>query len=206
MSAEYLITIGDARQLKQLLSDGESGVFFKGRREPRMVMVGRSNVGKSSLINSLLDTDQAQVSKQPGKTRKIHFYLWKEAARIVADLPGYGFARASATAQRDWEKFIAAYLEADAGIDLALVLLDSRHGPTPLDVEALSFLRDQAIPTLCVFTKSDALRTQKERAARLKETTAALTELGLDPKESVWVSSRTGDGIRPLIGRLKAAR
>src|SRR4051812_39537425 len=91
--AEFLITLGDASQIPGMFT----GMHLKGHNEPRIAMVGRSNVGKSTLINALLERKLAQTSNEPGKTRAIHFYRWPGAKKIIADLPGYGYARASGT-------------------------------------------------------------------------------------------------------------
>src|SRR4051812_5723044 len=100
MSGEFILTIGDRSQLEsgKLIR----GPFLKGRREPRIALVGRSNVGKSSLINSILEAKLARISTEPGKTRAIHCYLWNEAARILVDLPGYGYARVSKVERERW--------------------------------------------------------------------------------------------------------
>jgi GTP-binding protein len=161
-------------------------------------MVGRSNVGKSSLLNAMLGTKLAQVSGSPGKTRAIHFYYWREGKRIVADLPGYGFANASKTDKDQWARLIGAYLKTDINVERALVLLDARHGPTPKDIDAIDFLK--GIPLLFVFTKSDQLKNQKTRAQRHKEAALALQDLGYNPKEAHWVSVHTGAGIKQLAG------
>jgi len=206
MAGEFIVTLGDASQLPDFFN----GSYIGGargdagpRKEPRIAMVGRSNVGKSSLINSLLGTPVAQVSKQPGKTRSIHFYLWKEAKIIVADLPGYGHAHASKTERERWSKFITGYFDSDPALDKAVVLLDSRHGPTKIDLEAISFLQGVGVPLLFVFTKADQLKTQSERATRRKEATQALKELGYTLEESVWVSVKTKDGINQLGKQLR---
>ena len=195
MAGEFLITLGDARQIPELFQGG----MLQGRGEPRMCMVGRSNVGKSSLINALLGTRIARISKEPGKTRSIHFYLWKELSKIVADLPGYGYARVSHSERERWANFINRYLKCDGGLERALVLLDARHGPTNLDRQAIDFLSLSNIPVTFVFTKFDTLKTQKERAARRKEAGAALRELGCDPDSAIWASSKTGDGLREIV-------
>jgi GTP-binding protein len=167
-------------------------------------MVGRSNVGKSSLINALLGTRLAQVSNQPGKTRCIHFYFWKEKKKIVADLPGYGFAKTSAQERERWNRFIEAYLKQDQALERAIVLLDSRHGPTELDCDAIRFLSSLSVPITFVFTKVDSLKNQAERAARLKQASQALRELGYDPELALWVSSKTQAGMKRLATELGA--
>lgn len=195
MAGEWIATVGEPSQLKPLLN----GEFLKGKREPRVAMVGRSNVGKSSLINAILGARLAQVSAEPGKTRLIHFYSWKEGSKIIADLPGYGFARVSQAEREKWAKLINAYLEADENLVLALLLVDARNGPSDLDREACRFLVDAGMNVQVVFTKWDAVKTQKERSERKREASAALEEMGLDPAAAVWVSSRTGDSVNYLL-------
>ena len=166
-------------------------------------MVGRSNVGKSSLINALLGGLHAQVSKQPGKTRCIHFYLWKEPRLIVADLPGYGFAKASHAERDRWAEFIDAYFQADPLLIRAVVLLDARHGPTSLDEQAIQFLKSEGIPVTFVMTKADQLKTQSERAARKKEVAQKIQKQGFSSDFIFWVSVRTKDGLKELTECLR---
>jgi GTP-binding protein len=198
MSGEFVHTVGNISQIEELFT----GEFLKGRREPRIAMVGRSNVGKSSLINALLEGSFAQVSKQPGKTRCIHFYSWKEPKLIVADLPGYGFAKTSHEERERWAGFINAYIEADPVLQRALVLLDARHGPTELDREAIQFLKSEGIPVTFVMTKADQLKTQSERASRKKEVERAILEMGFSAEFVFWVSARTKDGLHKLTDEL----
>lgn len=198
MAGEFLVTVGDHSNLEGLFS----GDHMKGRAEPRFAMVGRSNVGKSSLINYLVGTRVAQISNQPGKTRSIHFYLWKEIRKIVADLPGYGYARAAKTERERWSKFIAGYFDQDPNLEQVVLLLDSRHGPTELDEEAMRFLSSVGIPVTLVFTKTDQLKTQSIRAQRKREAAAAVEALGYDPKVAHWVSVKTGDGMKALAAAI----
>jgi GTP-binding protein len=198
MSGRFLHTVGDVSQIEAAIQ----GDFLKGQREPRVAMVGRSNVGKSSLINALLSGSFAQVSKQPGKTRCIHFYFWQEARVIVADLPGYGYARAGHEERERWAQFIDGYIKADPRLGLALVLLDSRHGPTDLDEQAIEFLKSESIPVNFVMTKFDSLKTQSERASRKKEVQAALAKLGMEHCPVHWVSAKSKDGLKKLADQL----
>ncbi len=199
MAGQFVITVGAVENLEGLFS----GPNLKGQSQPRIAMVGRSNVGKSSLINALLKCKVAQVSNQPGKTRSIHFYLWVDGKKVIADLPGYGYARTAQTERDRWAEFINAYLRADENLQTALVLLDARHGPTELDKGAIRFLSFEGIPVTFIFTKSDQLKTQSERAKRKREASEALRELGFDPERAHWVSSRSGDGLLKLAAELK---
>ncbi len=198
--SEFLLTLASQTQLPELFR----GPFLKGHREPRLVMVGRSNVGKSSLINALLKAPLAQTSNQPGKTRAIHFYHWKEIGKIVADLPGYGYARTAKTERNQWEKLIGSYLEIDENLERAIVLLDARHGPTESDLDAIDFLSSRGIPVTLVFSKVDTLKTQSERALRQREVANILNEVGIEPKAVFWVSSRTQIGLNKLVQDLRA--
>ncbi len=197
--SEFLVTFAAPAQVPELFS----GPFLKGHREPRIAVVGRSNVGKSTLINALLGAKLAQISKQPGKTRAIHFYQWKLAGRIIADLPGYGYARASWSERERWEKFIQVYFQSDENLQGILLLLDARHGPTEADLEAISFFRPRVEEITFVFSKADTLKTQSERASRKKEATDALRRIGVPDSSVFWVSSQTQLGMKELSKYLR---
>lgn len=203
MAGEFVATLGDISQFSQILK----GEYVQGRNEPRVALVGRSNVGKSTLLNALLGTRLAQTSKQPGKTRCVHFYLWKEAKKLIADLPGYGFARAAKSERSRWGKFVQAYLKRDPGLELVLVLLDSRHGPTDLDKEAIRFIAECGVPMVFVFTKVDAIKNQKERASRKKKVDTFLQEFEESQMGALagvfWVSAKSKAGLKPLMLSLR---
>jgi GTP-binding protein len=195
-----IATLGAINQLDDLFN----GPHLMGRNEPRVAFVGRSNVGKSSLINALVGGKNARVSGEPGKTRNVYFYLWSTAKKIVADLPGYGYAKQSKEERDRWATFIQAYLERDEGLERALVLLDSRHGPSDADLEAIRFLsEDCALSMLFIMTKFDQLKTQSDRALRKRAVTELMRNLGYGPENIFWVSVKDGTGIRELMAEIK---
>ena len=122
---------------------------------PEYAFIGRSNVGKSSLINMLVrQKGLAKTSQTPGKTQLINHFLINESWHIV-DLPGYGYAKTSRTNRHDWEKFIRYYLRNRENLQCLFVLIDSRHSPQKIDIEFCAWLGENSIPFLLVFTKAD---------------------------------------------------
>ena len=123
--------------------------------------IGRSNVGKSSLINMLTERkDLARTSKQPGKTSMINYYHINEEFYIV-DLPGYGYAKSSKKTRSKWEKMIAEYLEHHKNLMNVFVLVDSNVPPQRIDVEFINWLGKKQIPFSIVYTKTDRLTANK---------------------------------------------
>ncbi len=165
--------------------------------------MGRSNVGKSSLINALLEQKIARVSAMPGKTKAIHFFLWKDQKKIVADLPGYGFAKVAHSEKNAWVRLLDSYFSADKGLECVILLFDSRHGPTGQDLGALEFFADKGIPIQIVLTKTDQLKTQSERAKRMKEILTALSPYTVEGGDLAWVSVKDKKSIALLRERLK---
>ena len=162
-------------------------------RYPQIALCGRSNVGKSSLINKLLARKSlARVSSQPGKTATVNFYNC-EGARLV-DLPGYGYAKVSKSEKQRWNELIDGYFAQDRDIRLTILLIDARHAPTRDDLAMLDYLIDQEYSILIVLTKIDKLN-KTERAERLAKFP---DELGVDGDNLFPVSSTTGEGIDEL--------
>jgi len=163
---------------------------------PQIAFMGRSNVGKSSLINRLLGkAGLARTSKTPGRTRAINFFLVNGNSYFV-DLPGYGFARVPRPMREEWRGLIEAYLDGPLGPDLAVVLVDARHEPSPLDRELVDWLRSRSIPTRAVMTKIDKI-TRGSRDAAARRAAGAL-DLNTVGTPLLGVSAVTGDGLAAL--------
>ncbi|OAB76055.1 ribosome biogenesis GTP-binding protein YihA/YsxC [Cochleicola gelatinilyticus] len=125
---------------------------------PEYAFIGRSNVGKSSLINMLMQRKSlAKTSGRPGKTQLInHFTINKNW--FLVDLPGYGYARVSKSAKKVFQKFITQYFEKRQQLVLAFVLVDCRHEPQPIDLEFMQYLGESGVPFSIIFTKADKLK------------------------------------------------
>jgi len=162
---------------------------------PQVAFMGRSNVGKSSLINRLLGArGLARTSKTPGRTRAIQLFRVNDRYDFV-DLPGYGYARVPRPMREEWQGLIESYLEGPSGPDLAVVLVDSRRGPSELDQELITWLQSRRIPARVVLTKIDKL-PRAQRGSVVLRTAAGL---GLDPGAPPLASSViTGDGLNTL--------
>jgi len=131
---------------------------------PEYAFIGRSNVGKSSLINMLTGRNGlAKTSSSPGKTQLINHFVVNDNWYLV-DLPGYGYAKVSKTSRAEWARMINFYLRNRANLMCVFVLLDSRHAPQPADLEFMEKLGEEGIPFIMVFTKSDKQSTAQTKA------------------------------------------
>lgn len=167
--------------------------------KPEFAFVGRSNVGKSSLINMLTGyTNLAKTSTQPGKTKLInHFNINDEW--FLVDLPGYGYAKALRTEREKWLNFIRKYLIVRQNLQCVMVLIDSRHDPLPIDLEFMYWLGENEVPFAMVFTKTDKL-TRNHLAANLAKYKAEMLK-SWEMLPSIFISSsETGAGRDDLLG------
>jgi GTP-binding protein len=157
---------------------------------PEIAFAGRSNVGKSSLLNTLVQRRKmARVSNTPGRTREINFFRVNDAF-ILADLPGYGYARVSKEQRAAWRPLIEGYIRRSPQLRGIVQLLDARHDPTNDDWQMLEFLGEVGVPTVVALTKVDKLT-----AAQAEKRLAALTDaLGLAPEQVIPFSAVTRRG------------
>ena len=163
---------------------------------PDVVFLGRSNVGKSSLINGLLgEKGLARTSSQPGRTQSVNFYRVNEACHFV-DLPGYGYAKVPESVRQNWRPMVESYLKRrQERIALAMLVVDSRHAASPLDLTMRDWLENEQIDYLIVATKADKLSGNgREKAKR----TLAKQLNGAPLTEPILYSAKTGLGTKPV--------
>jgi GTP-binding protein len=172
---------------------------------PEIVLVGRSNVGKSSWINAMLNRKNlARTSNTPGKTRLMNFYQATCSSPVnpipprwfFVDLPGYGYAKVSKTEQAEWNKQFQAYLKYRDRIDMVVQMIDGRHGFKDIDAQMMDFLLYHNIPCMVVFTKLDKC-TNRERSAALKSAKDYMDANGIADIPLLPFSALKGEGRIP---------
>ena len=167
---------------------------------PEIAFAGRSNVGKSSLLNRLMRRKSfARVSNTPGRTREIHFFNVNHTF-VLADLPGYGYARISKARKAEWRPLIEGYLSESTALRGVVLLLDIRRVPTDDDRVMLDFLADLGVPTILAATKVDKVRAV-DVDARVE---MLASEVGTEPDQIVPFSATTGRGRDELAAALLA--
>ncbi|MDH3734190.1 MAG: ribosome biogenesis GTP-binding protein YihA/YsxC [Gemmatimonadota bacterium] len=172
---------------------GRPGQPLPGRF-PQIAIAGRSNVGKSTLLNKLVGRKSlARTSKRPGRTQEINFFKIDDRFLLV-DLPGYGFAQAPKTVRERWGPLIESYLSGTKELLGIVLLVDARHGLTPDDERMIDYLARTGIPTLFALTKIDKLNRSGQRRAAEKIRDA----LGIDDDQILPTSARTGEGVGSL--------
>lgn len=177
-SAEFVTSVASPDRL---------GQFDK----PQFAFVGRSNVGKSSLLNALAARNKlAKTSGTPGRTRLINIFEINRSFYLV-DLPGYGFAQASKAEQAGWQELIGDFLENSANLKMVFVLVDARHKPSPKDVQMLEYLYNFQIPFKLVATKTDKL--SRSELNNNKALLASTLSVGVD--DIIFVSAKDKKNI-----------
>ncbi len=180
---EFIISVAS---LEQLPKDGCSEVAF----------AGRSNVGKSSLINCLLNRKKlARISSSPGKTRQLNYYKINNEFYFV-DLPGYGFAKVAKSERVQWRSLIEAFIETSPRLKGVVLIIDSRIGPTQLDLQLIDWLSSISKPTVVIATKCDKLSKSAVKQ-RLSKYSGSLSAYNL--KTILPFSSATGMGKKELL-------
>jgi GTP-binding protein len=174
----------------ELLKSAGCKKDFPPERFPEVVLAGRSNVGKSSLINTLAARRSlAKTSNTPGKTRSVNFYLIDDSWLLV-DLPGYGYARVSRQVQEKWGSLIEDYLAGRKAIIMVIHVVDLRHEPSEQDRQMADWLRRAPFSAVVVATKADKI----SRGKRAKQREVVARALDLAPGEVLLFSSQTGEG------------
>jgi GTP-binding protein len=189
------------RYTTQFLLSALAAAQFPAPTVPEIAFLGRSNVGKSSLLNALVGEKAAKVSSTPGRTRAINFFLVLDESQRprmqFADLPGYGYAKISKSISAEWPKFIEPYLAERETLGLCVCLVDSNVPPQPRDAQLLDWLRHAGRSFVVVATKIDRL-SGNQRTRNL-----ALLRKGLEVEDILPVSAKTGVGIKELWSRIE---
>jgi GTP-binding protein len=196
-----MLDLAAMRYTTQFLLSALAAAQFPAPTVPEIAFLGRSNVGKSSLLNALVGEKAAKVSSTPGRTRAINFFLVLDqggrATMQFADLPGYGYAKISKSISAEWPKFIKPYLAERETLGLCVCLVDSNVPAQPRDGQLLDWLRHAGRSFVVVATKIDRL-SGNERTRNL----AALRK-GLEIEDILPVSAKTGVGIKELWSRIE---
>ena len=171
---------------------------FPPENLPEIAVVGRSNVGKSSLINAVVGQDLARTSRTPGRTRLVNWFEVDQRFHLV-DLPGYGYAEVSREMRESWRPLIESFLSSRATLAGVLLLVDVRRGIEDEELDFVPWLDARETPVIVALTKSDKLAKNK----RMLEVTKARHALGLK-RDPLAVSAQTGEGLDPLRRALLA--
>ncbi len=187
-TAEFVTSVSDANKLTEYDD------------LPQFTFVGRSNVGKSSLINYLTNRKNlAKTSSTPGRTRLINFFKINQKFYLV-DLPGYGFAQASHSEQSQWQSLIGGYLQNTQSLKLVFVLVDVRHEPSKLDAQMLNYLYQFQIPFCVVATKADKVgKSQLHKNLQM-----IANAFGLGVQDVIYVSSEKRQGAQAILDRIQS--
>jgi GTP-binding protein len=162
---------------------------------PEIAFAGRSNVGKSSLINRLVQRKKlVKTSARPGKTQSLNFFLVDDSLYLV-DLPGYGYAKVPKKMKDAWQRLITGYLETRESLKCVIVIIDLRHALKVIDRQLVDWLRSSGVPYLLVYTKIDKLSAN----GRQKNAAALDAGLGVSKDQRVLFSAKTGEGREKIL-------
>lgn len=180
----------------EFITSAVSAANYPAGELPEVALAGRSNVGKSSLLNKLVNRRSlARTSNTPGRTRLINFFLVNGLLRLV-DLPGYGYAKVSATERESWRKMVEGYLLNRENLKGILLLVDSRHPPTDQDIQMYGWIKFQGIPAAVAATKADKLsRSKLAQSLKVLQNTLQLSS----GDRLVPFSAKTGQGREELL-------
>jgi GTP-binding protein len=191
------------RYTTQFLLSALSAAQFPAASASEIAFLGRSNVGKSSLLNALAGEKAARVSQTPGRTRAINFFALLDQSQrtklIFADLPGYGYAKISRSISATWPAFIEPYLANRETLSLCVCLVDSNVPPQPGDRLLIHWLRAAQRSFIVVATKIDRL------SGNVRTRNLAALKKGLELDEILPVSAKTGYGVKELWSRIESA-
>jgi GTP-binding protein len=190
------------RYTTQFLLSALAAEQFPSPDVPEIAFLGRSNVGKSSLLNTLTGDNSAKVSATPGRTRAINFFALLDPSQrrklVFADLPGYGYAKISKSISEGWPAFIEPYLALRSTLKLCICLVDANVPAQQSDRQLIDWLRAASRDFAVVATKIDRL-SGNERTRNL----LALKK-GLELDEMLAVSAKTGYGVKELWARIES--
>ena len=179
---------------------------FPAPTVPEIAFLGRSNVGKSSVINSLVGSKIAKTSNTPGRTQTINFFDLRRPGKphaelIFVDLPGYGYARVPKELSTQWSQFIDPYLKSRPSLVLCLSLVDVSIPPQQLDVQLLAWLRHYNRPCIVIATKADRISNNQLH----KSLVGLSRELGVEVKDIIPFSAKSHTGHAALWRAIQSA-